>query len=304
MATLTIVALFVGVSVTAAAASEESTQTLRDRVDAIGERFFAAKETARRLDEQLHGLDQKLALARSREKALHPVAKATAVQLYQGSAQGFSAWFDVADAMESARRAELLARASDRTQAFLDEYKNAADRLGRQRQQVAQARDKQARVVADLAKQEAALERLLAQAQQAYMKRLAARADAAAAKQSVAPKSAPAAAAPAAPTASPPAPVPVAAPPPPAPGTNPHHNDPFLVCTRTRESAGDYGAVNLAGYYGAYQFSQPTWDVTANHAGTPQLIGVRPDQASAWDQDQLSWVLYQWQGNGPWLGLC
>ena len=303
MAALTVVALFAGVFVTAAAASEDSTQTLRARVDAIGERFFAAKETARRLDEQLHGLDQKLALARSKEKALHPVAKATAVQLYQGSAQGFSAWFDVADAMESARRAELLSRASDRTQAFLDEYKNAADRLARQREQVAQARDKQARVVADLAKQEAALERLLAQAQQAYMKRLAARADVLTA-QSAATKPAPAAAAPVAPPASPPAPIPVAAPPPPASGTNPHHNDPFLVCTRTRESAGDYRAVNLAGYYGAYQFSQPTWDVTANHAGTPQLIGVRPDQASAWDQDQLAWVLYQWQGNGPWLGLC
>ena len=93
-------------------------------------------------------------------------------------------------------------------------------------------------------------------------------------------------------------------PPPPEAGTNPHHNDPFLVCTRTRESAGDYQAVNLGGYYGAYQFSQPTWDVTASHAGSPQLIGVRPDAASPWDQDQLAWVLYQWQGNGPWGGLC
>jgi hypothetical protein len=85
---------------------------------------------------------------------------------------------------------------------------------------------------------------------------------------------------------------------------NPHHDDPFLVCTRTRESSGDYTAVNLGGYYGAYQFSQPTWDVTANHAGSPQLIGVRPDLASPWDQDQLAWVLHQWQGNGPWGGLC
>jgi hypothetical protein len=300
LATLTVVALCAGVSVTAAGASAEPTQALRDRVDAIGNRYFAAKEAARRLDDQLRALDQKLALARRREKALHPVAKATAVQLYQGSAQGFSAWFDVADAMESARRAELIARAGDRTQAFLDEYMNAADRLARQREQVARARDKQARVVADLAKQEATLERLLAQAQQSYVKGLAARA-AAAAQQPAATKSA---AATGGPTAAPPAPIPVSAPPPPAVGTNPHHNDPFLVCTRTRESAGDYTAVNLAGYYGAYQFSESTWDVTANHAGSPQLIGVRPDQASPWDQDQLAWVLYQWQGNGPWLGLC
>jgi hypothetical protein len=234
-------------------------------------------------------------------KTLHPVAKATAVQIYQGSAQGFRGLFDVADAMESARRAELLGRAADRTQAFLDEYTNATDRLDRQRAQVAKARDRQARLAADLATQQAALERLLAQAQQTYRRQLAARADAAA--QSAATKST-AAAGSTTPVATPPAPVPVTPPAAPVAGVNPHHDDPFLVCTRTRESSGDYGAVNLAGYYGAYQFSQPTWDVTANHAGSPQLIGVRPDQASAWDQDQLAWVLYQWQGNAPWLGLC
>ena len=106
-----------------------------------------------------------------------------------------------------------------------------------------------------------------------------------------------------APIANPPAPVPVPPPPPPS-GVNPHHDDPFLVCTRTRESSGVYTAVNAGGYYGAYQFSQPTWDVTASHAGMPQLIGVRPDAASPWDQDQLAWVLHEWQGNGPWGGLC
>ena len=56
------------------------------------------------------------------------------------------------------------------------------------------------------------------------------------------------------------------------------------MCTRTRESAGDYGAVNPAGYYGAYQFSQPTWDVTANHAGSPQLIVLTQDE------DVASWA--------------
>ena len=86
---------------------------------------------------------------------------------------------------------------------------------------------------------------------------------------------------------------------------NPHHDDPFLVShTRPVKSSGNYGAVNPGGYYGAYKFSQPTWDVTANHAGMPALIGVRPDQASAWDQDQLAWVLHGWQGSGPWGGLC
>jgi Transglycosylase-like domain len=91
----------------------------------------------------------------------------------------------------------------------------------------------------------------------------------------------------------------------PSPGENPHHNDPFLVCTRDRESGGNYGAVNPAGpYMGAYQFLQSTWDSTANHAGRTSLIGVPPNTASAYDQDDIAWDLYQWQGAGPWGGRC
>src|SRR5207245_6761889 len=60
-------------------------------------------------------------------------------------------------------------------------------------------------------------------------------------------------------------------------GENPHHNDPFLVCTRGIESKGNYQAYNASGpYYGAYQFTQSTWDSTANHAGRGDLVGVDP----------------------------
>ena len=98
---------------------------------------------------------------------------------------------------------------------------------------------------------------------------------------------------------------PVATPPPPSPtGTNPHHDDPFLSCVRGHESRGDYAAVNPGGYYGAYQFAPTTWNISASHAGMPGLIGVRPDHASAWDQDQVAWVLYQWQGAAPWSYEC
>ena len=172
--------------------------------------------------------------------------------------------------------------------------------LSQEHAQAADARARQATVVAALAKQQTALEHALAQAQQAYRDRLAAEARARAAAASS--RATPVGNVPVAPA--PPAPVRVSPPPPPENGVNPHHDDPFLVCTRTRESSGVYTAVNASGYYGAYQFSQPTWDVTASHAGSPQLIGVRPDQASPWDQDQLGWVLYQWQGNAPWGGLC
>ena len=304
VATLIVVALFAGVSATAANAGADPTLSLRDRVDAIGNRFFAAQKTARELDAQMRVLDDQLTATRRRAETLHPAAKAAAVQLYQTSAQPFTVLFDAADAMESARHAELLARAGERTQALLDQYMNAADTLKRQRAEVGRARTKQAKVVADLAEQRSALEQSLAQIQRTYQEQLAAKARAVGSRaQSTAGTAAPAGP----PTTTPPpppAPVPVPAPPPPEAGTNPHHNDAFLVCTRERESAGDYQAVNLGGYYGAYQFSQPTWDVTASHAGMPQLIGVRPDAASPWDQDQLAWVLYQWQGSGPWGGLC
>jgi hypothetical protein len=298
---LMVVGLCVGASATAASAGAAAPATLRAQVDTVGVRFLAAQEQSRALDAQLHALDQKLALARRRTAALLPQARARAVQLYQAGTSGFAVLFDTASAMESARRAELIARASEHTQALIDEFANAAATLRHERAQVAAARARQHRVVAELAKQQVALEAALAQAQQAYRDQLAAQARARAAAQRAA--TATSAPPPPAPPSTPAGPIRVDPPTPPT-GVNPHHNDPFLVCTRTRESSGDYTAVNLAGYYGAYQFGQPTWDLTASHGGRPQLIGVRPDQASPWDQDQLAWVLYQWRGNGPWGGLC
>ena len=89
------------------------------------------------------------------------------------------------------------------------------------------------------------------------------------------------------------------------PGDSPHHDDPFLSCVRQRESGGNYGAVNPAGpYLGAYQFLAATWNVTASHAGRSDLVGVPPNVASPYDQDEMAWALYQWQGKGPWGGGC
>ena len=289
-------------ALSATAAGAESTAALRAQVDAVGQHYFAAQARAHALDSEVNGLDQQLPRTRRRAAALRPVAIAQAVQLYQGSANDLSAFFDASNAMESARRAELIARASDHTQALLDQYANATATLDRQRAQASRARAAQIVVVAALAKEHAGLEQALAQAQQAYLDQLASAARARAAEAARSAGSVPVRSIPIAPA--PPVPVRVAPPAPPQPGENPHHNDPFLVCTRTRESSGDYSAVNLGGYYGAYQFGQATWDVTANHAGRPELIGVRPDQASPWDQDQLAWVLYEWQGNAPWSGLC
>jgi hypothetical protein len=86
---------------------------------------------------------------------------------------------------------------------------------------------------------------------------------------------------------------------------HPAHDSAFLACTRGIESHGDYQAVNPAGpYWGAYQFLQSTWDETARHAGWLHLVGVRPDQASVFEQDAMAQHLYEWQGKAPWNGRC
>jgi Transglycosylase-like domain len=91
----------------------------------------------------------------------------------------------------------------------------------------------------------------------------------------------------------------------PRPGEHPRHNDPFLVCTRRIESGGNYQAYNASGpYLGAYQFTQSTWNATANHAGRGELIGVDPRNASEYDQDDMAWTLYEWKGKSPWGGRC
>ena len=66
------------------------------------------------------------------------------------------------------------------------------------------------------------------------------------------------------------------------------------------ESGGNYRAVNAAGYYGAYQFSPSTWNSTANAAGRPDLVGVRPDNASPADQDAMAAKLHSLRGWQPW----
>jgi hypothetical protein len=62
--------------------------------------------------------------------------------------------------------------------------------------------------------------------------------------------------------------------------------------------------VSPSGYYGAYQFLPSTWDTTAMHAGRADLVGVLPSHAGEYDQDEMAWALYQWQGKSPWGGRC
>jgi hypothetical protein len=80
---------------------------------------------------------------------------------------------------------------------------------------------------------------------------------------------------------------------------------PFLQCVVQAESGGDYGAVSPDGQYmGAFQFSQSTWDLAAQDAGLPGLVGVPPNTASKADQDTLAVTLYDLDGEQPWYDPC
>jgi len=80
---------------------------------------------------------------------------------------------------------------------------------------------------------------------------------------------------------------------------------PFLQCVVQAESGGDYQAVSPDGQYmGAFQFSQSTWDLAAQDAGLPGLVGVPPNTASKADQDTLAVTLYNLDGEQPWYDPC
>jgi hypothetical protein len=65
-----------------------------------------------------------------------------------------------------------------------------------------------------------------------------------------------------------------------------------LECIRSCESGGNYSTNTGNGYYGAYQFSQSTWNSVG---GT----GV-PSDAPPEEQDMRAQVLYEQSGSSPW----
>ncbi len=83
--------------------------------------------------------------------------------------------------------------------------------------------------------------------------------------------------------------------------------DPFLACTRSKESvyAGGYRAADKGWVHlGAYQFLRSTWNTIARTVGRSDLVGVSPRDARPADQDWMALYLYRWQGASPWQGRC
>lgn len=95
---------------------------------------------------------------------------------------------------------------------------------------------------------------------------------------------------------------------PPAPSSGWVHawiTDTILAALRQCESTGRYDAATGNGFRGAVQWLQPTWDAAAVRADRPDLVGVRPNEASPGDQDYLTkvwWSVSDYRGQWPVCG--
>jgi transglycosylase-like protein len=272
------------------ASPDATVQSLRQAADAASGAYFAALARSQTLQTQIDSLEAQLPKLRTEEQARLRSGAHRAVAAYESSGAQLGVIINSGDLLTAARRAHWLQQLNAQDNRELNSLRRAADRLAAQERALRAAQQTQAATLQDLQTRGHDIDVKL-QAAEARQRQL----DAAAAAASR--PSAPAGGA--GPGGSPGAGYS------PTPGSHPHHDDPFLVCTRQRESGGNYGAYNPSGpYMGAYQFSQATWDSTANHAGRPALIGVRPNTASVYDQDDMAWDLYTWQGKGPWGGNC
>ncbi len=290
-----------------AQASNASAASLRAEADKLSSHYFSALERVQSLDADITRNQQAVADLSARAKKARADARACALIAYTSSGTQLSALVDGGDSLETARRVHLIDRVNAHDQAVYTKLHAATRELHKQQRVLRETRQAQTDALNELRDQGALINTKLARAEQQEQ---AAQAVAALAAQAATSTTAAPPGSSSAPTTTTTTPPPPPAPTPPpdysgTPGASPHHNDPFLSCVRQRESGGNYGAVNPAGpYLGAYQFLQATWNVTASHAGRSDLVGVPANVASPYDQDEMAWTLYQWQGTGPWGGGC
>jgi peptidoglycan hydrolase CwlO-like protein len=292
----------VGVAATTAPASADDVSHLRASIDVVAQRWFDAQDDVQRLDQKIAANEQRIKDLDARARELKVEARARAVDMYVGKPNPVAV-LTSDSALDSARRVELAERANAKNNETFESLTTLTRELRRQRAVLTNQRDAKRSALHSLASNRATLDSQLQDARLAAAVRT---------NRSIAGtranRTASTGVATGPPTSAEPAPAPatvviVAAPP--SQGVHPMHDHPFLVCTRNRESRGIYTVVSSSGlYYGAYQFLKTTWDVTALHAGRPSLVGVVPNSASEYDQDDMAWTLYQWQGNSPWGGRC
>jgi peptidoglycan hydrolase CwlO-like protein len=287
----------------------------RHAIDDIAQKWFAAQDEAASIDARIAEIEHRIADAEARVDATRKIASARAVMLYKTSEVALTSVFG-SDALDAARRSELANQANQTSQDAIDQLVAAVHDLKSQHKSLEAQRSRERLVIADVGRQRDQLDAQLAtlrdqaraEAQAAVTAASTSQARAAAANRlnafvtPAAPRRLSSIAPPTAPT--PPVVHHVRVSPSSGGRVSSHHRDPFLTCTRARESAGIYSINTGNGYYGAYQFLPSTWDATAAHGGRTDLVGLLPSRASAYDQDEVAWILYQWQGKGPWGGRC
>ena len=283
--------------------ADHTVEQLRREADAASGRYFDALARTQTTALEIADLEARLPQLERDARRLRRAVRARAVAAYETAGRGIATLLSSDDVLAAARRAQWLGRLDDHDRRLTDELVASADQLAARRDELRTARETEAAALEQVRRDGAAIDTKLTAA---VTRRASLQAAAVAATSTTAPTttvgrqaSAPRPTLPpSAPPTAPPSYVPTA-------GVHPHHDDPFLVCTRARESGGRYNAFNPAGpYLGAYQFLQATWNSAANHAGRPGLIGVPPNTASPYDQDDVAWSLYQWRGSGPWGGGC
>jgi Transglycosylase-like domain len=292
--------------------ADATVEALREEADQASNEYFDALARAARLDDTIEGLERDLPELVRQRRLLRARTQRRAVAAYMRSGRQLGILIDSSDALTATRRRELLAQLNERDAALVSELTDTTRRIQQRRKRLESARTEQTRAVTELDRRgrdiDAKLQAALDRRNELHAEAEAAAAVEAAAATTTVPTTVPLEPAPAEVTTTT-APVEIPTTPPrrykPTPGTHPRHDDPFLTCTRARESSGNYAAVNPEGpYLGAYQFLQSTWNSGANHAGRLELVGVPPNTASAYDQDDIAWVIYQWRGNAPWGDSC
>jgi peptidoglycan hydrolase CwlO-like protein len=287
-----------------AQSTQDRVKATRNAINATAQRWFAAQNAEASINARIGEVEHALRKAEARVASVRVVATARAVDVYMGASVNYTGVLG-STAIDSARRVELIGTANAKSEDAINALTSAVGELKAQRRELLQQRAAQEKAIHAVGSERSALDHQLTSLR-ADLARRADSATVALPKTLSAVATSDAFAAPTAPSPAPLATAVASAPAAPshAGSVSPHHNDPFLVCTRARESNGQYGVVSPAGYYGAYQFLPSTWDTTAVHAGRDSLIGVLPSRASPYDQDEMAWALYQWQGNGPWGGRC
>jgi septal ring factor EnvC (AmiA/AmiB activator) len=286
-----------------AQSTDDRVAATRSSIDDAADRWFGAQQDAAELDAEIAALEQRVADLQTKVASVQKTATARALLIYKNASSSVPISGVVGNsAMDSARGAELMDHANGESLRAIDALNAATEDLAAKRDEMDARRDEHDAVLAEVASERSALDEQLA-ALRAQAGREEARATNANARAKSPRPTAPAIR-PISARTSAPAPSAAIVVAPAGGGVSAHHDHPFLVCTRARESNGNYGAVSPAGYYGAYQFAPTTWNATASHAGRLDLVGVLPSRAAAYDQDEMAWVLYQWQGKGPWGGRC